>query len=100
MIKVNSSVNSVLIPKIKEIQKVVMDILKDSDIPLDSFKVIDSMIKGNIPDNCSPEMKAIYYVGYMNGCKATILEASKDLKMIRDDLTLKRAFPKMDTSIN
>jgi len=95
----NSAVKRNVVPRIQEIQKVVMEVLKDTDITLDTFKVIDHLIKDNIPVNCSPELKAIYYIGYMNGCKATILEASKDLKAIQEDLSLKDAYP-MDTSIN
>ena len=95
----NSSVKRNIMPRLEEIQEIVMKVLKDKDIPLDTFKVIDNMIKDYIPNSCSPELKAIYYVGYMNGCKATILEASKDLKAIQEDLSLKDVYP-IDTSLN
>jgi len=99
MTKIDSAVSRNIIPRVEEIQKIVMEVLKNKDITLSSFKVIESMILDDVPPNTSLEMLAVYYAGYMNGCKATILEASKDLKTLKEDLSFKDAY-KADNSIN
>lgn len=96
---VNSNVRNKIMPRIEEIQKEVLKVLENKDITLSSFKVIESLIRDVVPKDTPPEMLAIYYAGYMNGCKATILEASRDLRTLKEDLSFKDAYTP-DTSIN